>query len=114
MEVTMGMGQRGAAEIQTWEEFEEIRAEVIVEKKEDALRVAAEWSDHRGTVWTDGSRLEHGPIGAAWAFKRGDKWVRRVTFLGSNKEVFDAEVYAVLQAVRLLNDRNGDSDTQFS
>ena len=27
------------------------------------------------------------------------------TFLGKNKEVFDAEVYAVLQAVKIINAR---------
>ena len=27
------------------------------------------------------------------------------TFLGTNKEVFDAEVFAILRAVRLLNER---------
>ena len=37
-------------------------------------------------------------------------------FLGTNKEVFDAEVYALQEAVRLLNDRGetGGSYTVFS
>ena len=46
-------------------------------EKEDALRTAKEWSDHQGTVWTDGSRLEDGAVGAALAFKVEDRWVRR-------------------------------------
>ena len=81
-----------------------MRAEVIVERKEDALRTAGEWTDHRGTVWTDGSRLECGAVGAALAFRTEDWWVSRGTYLGRNKEVFGAEVFAILQAVKLLND----------
>ena len=82
-----------------------MRAEVVVEKKKDALRVAMEWSDHQGTVWTDGSRLEDGAVGAALAFKRRDRLVGKGTYLGKNKEVFDAEVFAILQALNLLNNR---------
>ena len=82
-----------------------MRAEVIVEKKEDALKTASEWSDHQRTVWTDGSRLENGTVGAALAFKEKDGWATRGTYLGKNKEVFDAEVFAILQALNLLNDR---------
>ena len=44
-------------------------------------------------------------MGAALAFRSGDRWAKKGTYLGKNKEVFDAEVFAILQAVRLLNDR---------
>lgn len=58
-------------------------------------------------VTPDGSRLESGEVGAAIAFwdeKRG-RWHRRGTFLGGNKEVFDAEVFALVRAARELNER---------
>ena len=84
-----------------------MRAEVHVEKKEEALRVAREWSDsdQENTIWTDGSRLENGAVGAAVAFREGGSWKRRGTYLGRNKEVFDAKVFAISQALEILNDR---------
>ena len=40
---------------------------------------------------------------ALW--ERG-RWARRGTHLGNNKEVFDAEFFAILRAVQLLNERD--------
>ena len=87
------------------EEFKALKGMVIVENKEEALRAAKEWEDQSGTIWTDGSRLEDGAVGAALAFKDGGRWVKRGTYLGKNKEVFDAEVFAIMRAVRLLDER---------
>ena len=39
------------------------------------------------------------------AFWERGGWVKRVTYLGKNKEVFDAEVFAILRAARLLIER---------
>ena len=36
----------------------------------------------------------------------GDRWVRRGTYLSINKEVFDAELFAILRAAQLLNERD--------
>ena len=71
-----GLKRGETAEIQRWEEFRELRAEVYVEKKEDALRTAREWAEEnqRNTVWTDGSRLENEAVGAAVAFKEEGDW----------------------------------------
>ena len=78
----------------------------MVEKKEEALRTAKEWS-RPDTVWTDGSRQEDGAVGAAcvWRSPEGG-WTGRRFQLGKNKEVFDAEVFAVWQALRALEQRN--------
>ena len=67
-------------------------------------------------MWTDGSRLGSGRVGAAVAFWARGSWARGGTYLGSNKEVFGAEVIAILRAVRLLSERNesGRSYTIFS
>lgn len=40
-----GLGRGETAEVQRWEEFREMRATVIVEKKEDALRAVGEWNN---------------------------------------------------------------------
>ena len=89
---------------------------VFVERKEDALRTAHEWQDLSGTVWTDGSKLESGRVGAAVAFWERGRWARRGTYLGTKKEVSDAEVFTILPAVRLLSERDeaGQSYTIFS
>ena len=46
-------------------------------------------------MWADGSES----VGAVVAFWREGRWVRRGTYLGTNKEVFDSEVFAILRAV---------------
>ena len=86
-----GMARGETAEIQTWEEFKELREEVIVEKKEEALQMAKEWKDPSLTVWMDGLRLEGGEVGAALAYVRDAGWVGRGIYLEKNKEVFDVE-----------------------
>ena len=48
-------------------------------------------------------------------FRTEDWWASRGTYLGRNKEAFGAEVFAILQAVKLLNDREqGQRYTVFS
>ena len=89
---------------------------VHVDSREEALAATLEWKDQSGTVWTDGSRLENGKVGAAAVWWEEGRWRDAGTFLGTNKEVFDAEVFAILQAIRLLDARGecGRSYTIFS
>ena len=89
-----GLRRRETYEAQVWDSLREFQGEVRVECKEEALRVAQEWTDQERTVWADGSKLEGGEVGAAWAWWQEGKWRGEGTFLGTNKEVFDAEVYA--------------------
>ena len=51
------------------------------------------------TVWTDWSRLESRRVGAAFVWRSAGGWSRRRFHLGTNKEVFDAEVFAIYQAL---------------
>ena len=44
-------------------------------------------------------------MGAAAAFRTNEGWEKRGTYLEKNKEVFDAEVFVIMQAVRLLEER---------
>ena len=66
-----------------------------------------EWpeANQRDTVWTDGSRLEDKRVGGAVAFKEGNGWSQRGVYLGRNKEVFDAEVFAIRLALQVLDER---------
>ena len=100
-----GLKRSETCEVQVWDSLREFQGEVHVAQKEEALQVAQEWTDLERTVWTDGSRLENGRVGAAWAWWQEGGWRGDGSFIGTNKEVFDAEVYALLEAIRLLNSR---------
>ena len=62
--------------------------------------------DQENTVWADGSRLENKAVEAAAAYRRGGSWKTEGTYLGKNKEVFDAEIFAIGRALEVLNERN--------
>ena len=96
----------GSAEKQEWEVGKRFGGRIVVEKKEEALRTAKEW-DRPDTVWTDGFRQEDGAVGAACVWRSPERgWTGRRFQLGKNKEVFDAEVIAVWQALRAVEQRN--------
>ena len=57
------------------------------------------------TIWTDGSHLDCGRVGAACVWRTPGGWTGRRFHLGKNKEVFDAEVYAIFQALSIINQR---------
>ena len=90
--------------MQHWSESRRFPGIIVVEEREDALRRAKEW---RGpdTVWTDGSRQENGRVGAACVWRSEEGWVGRRFHLGTNKEAFDAEVFAIYQALRTIEQR---------
>ena len=66
------------------------------------------------TIWTDGSRLGNGRVGAACAWRTRERsWEDKRFHLGDNKEVFDAEVFAIYQALRTFESR-GRSGRRFA
>ena len=85
-------------------------------EKEDALRTALERGRSERVMWTDRSRLEDRSVGAAVAWWVDGGWRGRGTYLGTNKEVFDTEGFAILQAIRLLSElgERGQAYTIFS
>ena len=86
----------------------------MVESRKGALEMAGAWS--RGDViWTNGSRLDDGRVEAACAWRTPSGWTRRRFHPGTNKEVFGAEVYAVYQALNIIDRRqeNGHKYTVF-
>jgi hypothetical protein len=49
--------------------------------------------------WTEGSRSDDGPVGAAASCKHGNEWRSHHSFLGTGRmEVFDAELWAIALA----------------
>ena len=59
------------------------------------------------------SRLDSGDVGAACAWNSDGEWVWRGFYLGSNKEVFDAETVAIYQALKIL-DRQRTTGQQYT
>lgn len=76
------------------------RGEIIIQHKKQAL---VEATRHRNglVMWTDGSKLDQGNAGDAicWKTKRLDRWKDKSVFLGKNKEIIDAELWAILEAL---------------
>ena len=100
-----GMSSRETVKVQRWDSLRLFQGRVIVHRTEEALEVAQGWTDQERTVCTDGLRLERGEVGAAVVWWREGGWGGQGTYLGKNKEDFDAEVFAILQAVKTLDAR---------
>ena len=60
-----------------------------------------------------GPGWRNGTVGAALAFRKEEGWIKRGIYLGKNKEAFDVEVFAIMRAVRLLEER-GESGTAYT
>lgn len=52
-------------------------------------------------LWTDGLKLDQSQVAAAvcWKEKSTAKWKEKSVFLGKNKEILDAELWAISQAL---------------
>ncbi len=78
----------------------DLREKLSYSQKKEALEEAKKY--RTGLVmWTDGSKLDHGRAGAAvcWREKALDSWKEKSVFLGKNKEVLDAELWAISDAL---------------
>jgi ribonuclease HI len=87
------------------------QGEISILEAKRAERIAKKWEELGDTtLWTDGSRLDDGRVGFAvvWAQGTADDltWEGVGESLGDNKEVFDAEVYALARAAQILANRN--------
>jgi hypothetical protein len=78
---------------------------VLIESREKAERTALSPKEPQiRCIWTDGSRDDLGNVGAAVAWKEGTEWKGLKYRLGRNKEVFDAELFALLRATIMIRD----------
>lgn len=76
--------------------------QIVIQLKREAIQEAKKNRD--GIVlWTDGSRLDFGKVGAAvvWFDKWLDKWQEKRRFLGEHKDSFDAELWSISDALVL-------------
>ena len=90
--------------MQRWSKARRFPVRIVVEERKEALQRAKGW---RGsdTVRTDGSRQETGEVGAACVWETPGGWTGCSYHLGNNKEVFDAEVFAIYRALSVIEQR---------
>ncbi len=70
-------------------------------------------------MWVDGSKLDQGNAGAAvcWKDKVSNSWKSTAVFLGKNKEILDAELWAIangLDVARKITQETNTPITIFS
>jgi len=54
-------------------------------------------------IWSDGSKIDTGGVGAGIVWKQGNSWRTKGYPLGDTKEVFDAELYGIKSALDIAN-----------
>lgn len=76
--------------------------EIVLQPRQEAIQEAKRNQD--GLIfWTDGSRSDKGKVGAAivWFDRRLGKWQEKRRFLRENKDPYDAELWAIADALVL-------------
>ena len=79
-----------------------LKGKVIIQDEEQALEEAkAERDGH--VFWTDGSRKVDAWVGCAVVWEEDGRWEKRRVHLGQQKEAFDTEMYAMLEAMKIAD-----------
>lgn len=81
-----------------------VGGKVVVRDADSAAMTATKWNNANNqdslAIWTDGSRLEGKWVGGAAVYQEEDeKWKGRGIHLWCNKEVYDAEQYALAEGL---------------
>jgi len=80
-----------------------LKGRVIIQDEEQALKEAK--AERDGLVfWTDGSRKEDEWVGCAVVWEEEGRWRKGRVHLGQQKEAFDAEMYAMLEAMKVADE----------
>jgi len=80
-----------------------LKGQVIIQEEEQALEEARKERDGL-VLWTDGSRKVDEWVGCAVVWKEEGRWNKRRVHLGRQKEAFDAEMYAMSEAVKIADE----------
>ena len=82
--------------------------EIVIKEAEEALRKVQE-AGQGLMLWSDGSQLENGRVGAGVAWKpKHSPWKTEEIPLGKRLEVFDAELHDVCSALEIAQKRKCD------
>ena len=73
---------------------------ICISSTEMAIK-EAEFSYNGLTMWSDGSRLDSGATGAGIAWKTSIQWQEKSLALGYCKEIYDAELFGILEALKI-------------
>lgn len=81
-------------------EPDRFKGKIVIQAKKNAIEEARKYRPGL-VMWTDGSKLDRGSVGAAvcWREKALDLWKEKGDFLGKNKEILDVEVWAISMAL---------------
>jgi len=79
-----------------------LKGQVIIQEEEQVLEEARKERDGL-VLWTDGSRKEDEWVGCTVIWKE-ERWNKRRMHLGRQKEAFDAEMYAMSEAVKIADE----------
>jgi ribonuclease HI len=80
-----------------------LKGQVIIQDEEQALEEAKKERDGL-VLWTDGSRTEDEWVGCTVVWEGKERWNKRRVHLGRQKEAFDAEMYAMSEAVKIADE----------
>jgi ribonuclease HI len=84
-----------------------VEGTVLIKDRETATNEVKEASTLSGILFTDGSRLDSGHAGCSMVWKKPDEeWHQERYHMGNWKEIFDAELYAIAEALKLAFRRN--------
>lgn len=85
-----------------WRWSTEVPLQVVVQLRKEALQDAKKEREVM-VLWTDGSRSDTGKAGSAvvWLDKMSDKWQEKRRYSGENKDSFDAELWAISDALEI-------------
>ena len=86
----------------SWQWSTKVPLQVVVQPRKEAFHDAKKKREGM-VLWTDGSRLDTGKAGSAvvWLDKMSDKWQEKRQYLGENKDLFDAELWAISDALEI-------------
>lgn len=78
------------------------KGDITIECKKKALQEAKKYITVL-VLWADGSKLDQGNVRVAvcWRDERLNQWKEKYFFLGENKEILDAELWAVSEALNI-------------
>jgi len=80
-----------------------LKGKVIIQDEKQVLEEAKLERD--GLVfWTDGARKEDEWVGCAVVWEEEGRWIKRRVHLGQQREAFDAEMYAMSEAMKIADE----------
>jgi hypothetical protein len=93
-------------------QINQLQPPIHMDKSKDATRVHRQWiwslPDQSIVLYTDGSKLGNGKVGAGWAIYCIGNGMNQLVlnsfcFLGFYMQVYDAELHAAYEALHSLN-----------